>query len=736
VIRAKKFENAKDVQAERLEPVERMVKIMEQSGIKAFENCGAWESCLCALVLALEPRCRTYRLLESLPFARTSYDEQDVLNTLARLGYFSRTVPISVENMDKRLFPSLYVQQDGTPIILIAEEEDGRIKVYKNHNLTYLYKKQLAGGQGKAIIFERYDENRPSTSKFVRAGTEYGWFRALLGRFKGTFAQILTCGLVINLISLTTPLMIMLVYNRVIATGTVDVLPMVLFGMFLAAAFEIVLRAIRSRGLSWIAARMDNIVGNRIFAHLIGLSPTLIERASVAAQIARIKTFESIRDFFCGSVFLSMIEMPFVVIAALAIYFVAGNLVFVPLAMTAVYGLLFYCIYKYVRTSIRVAAKTSSARQQFTIEAFEKMRGVRAYGLTNLWEMKFRDLSGKEMMAHFHLNFLGMVGETLGNALTVLSAILTISFGAHMIWAGTLSTGGLVATMILVWRVITPFYSICTMVPRMEQIRNSIIQVNTLMDLDTEEQLSRGASAVMTAIKGNLAFNNVALRYQEDAEDVFIHVTFNARAGDLIIITGENGAGKSSMLKIVKGLYKPTAGSVQIDGFDIRQLDPTSLRKQIAYIPQQYDFFDGSILENLRLCNPIASEEDVRAALDLAVALEEVESLPDGIHTRINRYSVGSLPANLTLRLSLARLYLHTAPILLIDEISNTILSGRAGKNLRDYLARNKGQRTCMMVTYREDFLKMADTIVLMQRAEAPVIGTPDKMMNLILEAA
>lgn len=730
-----KFSNPRDIPVDRLEPVERMIKIMQQSGVQAFGDCDLWESCLCALVLALEPRCRTYRFLEALPYGRASYDEPDVLNTLARLGYFSRQVPVTITDLDKRLFPSLFVQKDGTPVILISEEEDGRIKVYKNHTLTYLYKNQLAGSLGRAIIFERYDENKPATSKFIRAGTNYGWFRALLGRFKGTFAQILTAGLVINVISLTTPLMIMLVYNRVIATGTIDVLPMVIFGMFLAAAFEIVLRAIRSRGLSWIAARMDNIVGNRIFAHLIGLSPAMIERASVSSQIARIKTFESIRDFFCGSVFLSMIELPFVAIAAAAIYFIAGPLVLVPLSMVLLYGLLFYVVYKYVRTSIRLAAKASTARQQFAIESFEKIRGIRAYGLTNLWQMKFRDLSGKEMLAHFHLNFLGMVGETLGNALTVLSAVLTISFGAHMIWEGTLSTGALVATMILVWRVITPFYSVCTMIPRIEQIRNSIIQVNTLMDLDTEEQTARSAS-VLTSIKGSIGFGNVSLRYNEDGDDIFSGVNFTTRPGDLTVITGENGAGKSSLLKIVKGLYQPTSGAVQIDGFDLRQLNATALRKQIAYIPQQYDFFEGSILENLRLCNPIASEDDVRAALDLAVALQEIEQLPQGIHTNINRYNINTLPANIGLRLSLARLYLHTAPILLVDEISNTILSGRAGKNLRDYIARNKGQRSCVMVTYREDFLKMADTIILMRRGETPLIGTPEKMMNLILEAA
>lgn len=728
------FQNPKDTPVEKLEPVERMAKTMQQAGVKAFQDSKEWEFSLCALVLALEPRCRTYRFLEALPYDRNNYNELDVLNTLARLGYFSRKITLKMNDIDKRFFPSLFIQNDGTPIILISQEND-RIKVFKNDSICYLNLNQISDSTGRVILFERYDENKPSISKFMRMGTNQGWIRALLGRFKGTFAQIMTAGLVINLISLTGPLMIMLVYNRVIATGTPDVLPMILVGMLTAAIFEIVLRTVRSRGLSWIAARMDNIVGNKIFAHMTGLSPALIERASVTSQIARIKTFESIRDFFCSSVFLSLIEMPFVVIAALAIYFIAGPLVLVPIAMAAIYCLLFWAVYRKVRVAIRLAAKASTARQQFAIESFEKINAIRSYGLTSLWGTKFRDLSGKEMMAHFRLNFLGMVGETLANSLTVISAILTISFGAHMIWTGTLSTGGLVATMILVWRVITPFYSVCTMIPRLDQIKHSIEQVNNLMDIETEQEESRTAS-VLATIKGNLSFTNVGFRYSDKGDSIFSQVSFDARAGDFIAISGENGSGKSSLLKLAKGLYRPNHGSVQIDGFDLRQLDPVTLRKQIAYIPQSYDYFEGTILENMRLCNPIATRSDIEMALMLADAMDDVYSLPAGLDTLIGRYSVGTLPGHLSLRLSLARLYLHSAPVTLIDEIPNAILSGKAGRNLRDYFATHKGKKTFLMVTYREDFLKMADTIVCLRRHQAPLVGSTEMMMNIVMEAA
>ncbi|PZO86086.1 MAG: hypothetical protein DI626_06990, partial [Micavibrio aeruginosavorus] len=658
---------------------------------------------------------------------------QDVLNILARLGYFSRSSGLNIREIDSRILPVIFVH-DNVPLIILSKE-DQKLKIFRNGEESYIDVERLHHTSGKAITFERFDETRPATSKFVRSATGNSWFRSLLGRFHGTFAQILSAGLVINLISLATPLMIMLVYNRVISTGTVETLPMIMAGMALAIVFEIFLRNTRSRGLSWIAARLDNSVGNVIFAHFLNLPPSLIERASVPAQIARIKTFESIRDFFCGSVFLSLIEMPFIVFAALAIYFIAGSLVLVPFVMSLLYAILFIAIYKKVKTSIRIAARSSSTKQQFAINSFEKIRGIRAYGLTETWMNKYRDLSGKEMMAHFHLGFLGMAGETLANALTILSAAVTIAFGAHMVWTGQIGTGALVATMILVWRVTTPFYNFCTIIPRLEQIRQSIIQVNTLMDMETEDQKAKFAS-VLAAIKGRITFSNISVKYQEDADSILSGMSMDIQAGDIVSITGENGAGKSSLLKIVKGLYKPATGFIQIDGFDVRQLDGPSLRRQIAYVPQHADYFEGSILENLRLCNPMASEDDVREALRLAVCLDAVEAMPDKLDTVINRYTTFGLPDNLALRLSLARLYLHTAPILLIDEIPNSVLSGNAGKNLRDYLARIKGKRTCLIVTYREDFMTMSDTVLYLRRGQAPLYDTPQKLMKLITEAA
>ncbi len=717
-------------------PIGDMMQVMSQAGHINFQPDNDWESALCALVLALEPNCKTYRLLEALPYRAREFDQLDVLNCFANLGYYARSTPVLMDQIDARLYPCLFVTQNNEPIVLLEEAGDASA-LYRDGTVQEITHKSMRGVAGTLWVFDRYDESRNPTSTFMRAGSGHSWFRALLGRFKSTFIQVMTAGLLLNIVALSTPFFIMLVYDRVIASGSIGTLPMLVVGVGLAIVFEFVLRRIRSRGLSWLAARMDNIVSNQIFAHLIGLSPHLIERASVSAQVARLKTFESVRDFFSGSVFLSMLEMPFVVLSVLAIYAIAGSLVFVPLAMTLTFCLLYYAVQRRVKVVIRLAAKATSARQQFTLETFEKIRGVRGYGLTRKWQERFRDLSGKEMIAHFHLNWLGMMGENIANALTLIAAVATVGFGVHLIWAGAMTTGALVAVMILVWRVLTPFYSLCTMIPRLEQLRHSIMQVNKLMDIDTEA-IEAKTRARLSRIRGGISFVHADLKYNEDSDRIFSDLHFTTRPGDMVVITGENGAGKTSILKMIKGLYRPEAGAVQIDGFDIRQLDAADLRRQIAYIPQQPDFFQGTILENMRIGNPLASEEDVERALTLADAWPEVSALNEGMQTLMSRHGSKALPSSLLSRLSLARAYLHVAPILLIDEIPNALLSGTTGKNLKDYLAQIKGKRTVFLITYREDFMRLADIVITMRRGEMPHIqsSSPSKPDKSQQEAA
>ncbi|MBI1327317.1 MAG: ATP-binding cassette domain-containing protein [Alphaproteobacteria bacterium] len=724
--------------AEQASAVDTLLDMLDQTGYGKFfsreSDHTGWGKTLCAMILTLEPGCRMTKIIDALPYCspqqEKTLDSFDIKNVISRLGYFSRTVRTTLAQLDKRLTPCIFVREDdpNNPY-LVLKSEQGQLKVYspRNNGFIWLEQEECAEMNGEAILFKPYDESRQATSKFMRSGTGYGWFRALLTRFRTSYKHILATGLVLNLLALATPIFMMLVYDRVIASNALDVLPMLCVGAALVIGFEALFRGARTKAVAWFAGRVDNIVGNKIFAHLIDLSPTLIERASIAAQIARIKTFETVRDFFTGAAFLSILELPFIAISLLAMGLIAGPLVLVPLVTIAGFGCLFLLIREMIKKTIRLAAKASSARQQFTIDTFDKLFGIKACGLMAPWYNKFRDLSGRELLCQFNLAWQGMIGEALANALLLCCAVATIGFGAHMIWAGALSPGGLVATMILVWRILTPFYSLCTMIPRIEQLGNSILQVNKLMDLDTEPMEARVASR-LSKVTGTVSFQNVTFRYSPELDPVLTNLSLEARLGEFVVISGENGAGKSTLLKLSTGLYRPTDGTVRIDGFDIRQVDAQDLRRKIAYMPQATDFFGGTISENLRIANPLATTRDIAHALAQADLEEEIARLPQGMDTVINDWA--SLPSSFLTRMALARLYLQPSNLVLIDEIPNSLMACTVGHNFRDYIIRNRGRKTIIMATYRHDFMDMADAVVMMRKGRQADIASPFVLFN------
>ncbi|MCD8494109.1 MAG: hypothetical protein LRY39_01615, partial [Alphaproteobacteria bacterium] len=173
-------------------------------------------------------------------------------------------------------YPAFFIPTQGTPCIVLGRDKDDVLQFYDPVSKMVSTVPPTFDRLGKVWFFQIYDENRPPTSRFMRKGTGHSWFRALLSRFKGTFLQVMLAGLFLNIIALTTPIFIMLVYDRVIAADSPETLPMLALGVAISIIFEIRLRTVRSQGLSWLAGRLDNIVGNRIFAHLIGLSPALI----------------------------------------------------------------------------------------------------------------------------------------------------------------------------------------------------------------------------------------------------------------------------------------------------------------------------------------------------------------------------------------------------------------------------------------------------------------------------
>ncbi|WP_394201978.1 peptidase domain-containing ABC transporter [Marinagarivorans algicola] len=699
---------------------------------KSHSALVGYESAMVCLAVELDLPITERTLCDYIPHGRTHLECIDVLNALANLGYLGHEISVKADMLDDRLFPCLYTQRGQSPIVILSAEH---VKDKKMLTLYDCLKERVMTvaaqdiNAGIAFVFTKEsDSPQPLSSEYMSA-SGFTWFRALLERFKGIFWQVFSVSIMINMVAIAAPLFVMLVYDRVIGAHSPETLMPLIVGAFLALSCEAVLRFVRLRNLSWFSSRVDTIVGNHIFSQLIFMPITFTERASVSAQIARIKAFESIRDFFNGPLFLALIELPFTLLILVAIAIIAGKLAIVPLVIAGLYLILLFFTGNSLRTATRLSAKNHSICQQMTFETFQKMHGIRASGIADQWMSEYRKVSGRASLSSFKAAFISSQIEVVSHAIFVAAGLMIIYLGVLGVLAGEITAGALIATTLLVWRILTPFKILCNSIGRFEQVRNSVDQVNRLMAINTEQQDSQSHTRI-NDLKGDISFSKVGIRYSQKSDPVFTGLTFLAKPGNLIAITGGNGSGKSTILQLINGFYKPQAGNIRIDGVDIRQLDLIDLRKNIAYVPQVPHFFNGSIAENLRMADPLVNNQMIKVALNQVDAWEDICALPQGVETRIGVEGY-QLPSGLSYKLNLARAYIKNTPLMLFDELPYALLNSTAGEAFRQTIDRWKGHRTVILVSHREDYLKMADTVILLTTGDFPIVGSPE----LIIEA-
>lgn len=696
--------------------------------LAALKEATDLSNCIVPLLEALHWRGDPRHVAEAIPHFVDHIDLTAFRNIMATLHYETRPVNINLNKIDRRLFPCIFLPADGDAMILISQEK-GRIKIFDGGKSDY-QEIDNASTPGRALFLTPVDPD-----DLLQGQQKVGWFRAVSERFRSLFYQTLGITLVLNILALATPLFVMGVYDKVVATGSMPTLWFFAIGVAIAIGCDMVLRYFRTLILAHIGARLDNIVGIAIFHKILFLPPALTERSTIGSQVARIKDFETIRDFFTGPMALTLFELPFVVIFITVIAYLGGPVAFVPIIMIALYGILTLIMTPLIRAAVGRAARAGARRQELVVETLGGMRAVKYCGAESVWLERYRTLSAKAALNGFTASQYSSVVQTMSHVLMVAAGVGTIVFGVFRIINGDMSIGGLVASMMLVWRVLGPLQTAFVSMSRITQVKASIGQINNLMNIRAERDQHSKLNPIKR-MEGYVSFNRVSIRYSPEADPALVGVTFDVDPGEVVTIVGGNGSGKSTVLKLLAGMYQAQAGSIRIDNQDIRQMDAVELRHAIAYVPQTLQFFYGTISQNLRLSHPTATDEDLRWACHKAGVLEDVENLKQGsgkwqrtgLEVRIGDSGAGQMPTSLLQRLNLARGYLKRAPIMLFDEPGNGLdfEGDQAFMRMIDEL---RGDTTCLLVTHRPSHLKLSDKIVWLDYGNVRAFGPAEEVL-------
>lgn len=698
-----------------------------QSTENTESKVGVARNCLSPLLTAMGWRGEERSLMESLPHFDEVEDIDDLRAVIARLNFNTTPQKASLSQLWEDALPCLFVDNKGA-LSVILERNGDRLSIFDSKTAQYL-EVDVNNANGTAYLVSEID-----IEQYKKEVMKHGWIYVLMHRFKRLGVQLIGITSLINLMALAVPIYVMSVYDKVIGTRSEESLVYFLAGILIVLAADMGLRTIRAQALAYLGARCDALLTAAAFQQILHLPISMSERAPIGAQITRLKQFEGIREIFTGTVASTALDLPFTFVFLAAIILFGGIVAWVPIGLMVIFAIMAAITMPLTKLRVSATGDIRAKRQSFLIELVTKHRSIRESHAEETWLTRFKTISAESSQTHFKSSQLNLTIQTVTQVLVMAAGIATLGVGTMQVLAGEMTTGALIAVMALVWRVLSPIQSTFLSMNRLEQVKQSFIQVNSLMRLKLEREPGKLPS-IYRKFEGAISFTRVGFRYTPKSEPALMGLNLEIEPGQIVAITGDSGAGKSTMLKLLTGLYLPQAGAVHIDGLDLRQLDMGELRHAIGYVPQKATFFHGTVNQNLRLAHPGATDEEITRACENAGLFDYADALPEGLDTRLNDEFQRQMPDGLKQRLMLARAYVKDAPIYLLDEPGNNLDRDGDLRMMRQLTAM-RGRATVIIVTHRPSHMRIADRVIYLQSGTVLHDGKPEQVLPLILDAA
>jgi ATP-binding cassette, subfamily C, bacterial LapB len=687
----------------------------------------AAEACL-APTLALFGWAGEGRLIrEALPHFDRIDNIEALRRVLSLLGYGTTRKFLRQSKIEPHALPCLFTR-DGTDVMLIVDREpDGTLLAFDGKSAAWT---RIEPASQSGWAFSIWDQSVKTEGLEQSAS----WLFGAIKQLKPTIVATLGLSLLGNLAALAMPIFVICVYDLGIGTKSTNTVVMLAVGAGIVITTNLALRSVRARAMAYFGARIDALISMKAFEVILNMPVSMVEAAPVGTQISRLKQFESMRDFFTGTLASSVVDIPFIFIFLIAIALWGGNLVWVPVSLIAVYIALSAITIPISRSYVRAIGFAKQRRNILLHEIFTKRRAIRALSAEDIWIARHRDLveliSNQSHRAHRFNNIVQNIGEMLVS----IAGVVTLGLGALSVSKGSMTSGALIGTMALVWRVLSPLQSTYLSLPRIAQALQTFTQIDRLMKIRSERG-ARAPRSFFRQFRGKVSVQRLAFRYAQRPEAVLRGVQLEIKPGEMIAVTGPSGVGKTTLLRLIAGLYPPTLGSVLVDDMDLRQIDPTEWRSQIAFLPEAANFFYGTLAQNIRLSRPDASDAEVMRALKEMGLDREEQLMGEGIDRRLTAADFENFADALKQRLALARCFIKDAPLYLLDNPAASLDTASELHLLRK-LGALKGHASVLFTTFRPSHMRLADRLIVLKDGQVVLDGAPDKVLERMSAAA
>lgn len=667
-------------------------------------------------------------LLSGVPEDAEGLSPEGLLRALHRHGFTAVSVSRRIRDLGGWEYPALMAT--GRGYLVLCRRHGKRVEV------------KAADGYRRYLSCEELERERKGPLLLIgeppATGAESGnsdpgrhWLLAALWRYRGAYAAVVLASVLVNLFALVGSVLIMLVYDRVIPNNAMETLAVLAAGAAGAYVFDFLIKTARAylvdaagRGVerSLAAAMLERALGRKL----------ALRDADSGTLAARLREFETVRDFFTSASLLVFVDLPFLFVFLLLIWLLAGPVVYVPLiavALVIASGLL---LQMPMRRSSRAAVQGSLSRAAFLVET---MAGLATLKLNNaegrrqrLWER----LVDRSAAAWVKARALSSLGVNITGFIQGLMSIGVIAYGAVLAGRGEISLGAVIAAVILAGRAMSPLMQFAGIMSRFQQARAALAQLDQVMLAPQERPPGRRYAGWCGM--GEIVFDNVGFRYPGQERAALQEISLKIEQGERIGIIGGIGAGKTTLVKLLAGLHEPDEGAIMLGGLDVRQIDPADLRATVALAEQEPFLFHGSIRENILLGAGAVDITRLREVLALSGADRFLGKGENGLEMPVGERGA-TLSSGQRQAIALARCLLRDAPVLVMDEPAAAFDPGSETR-FRDRLAAWLGGRTLVLISHRNTMLQLVDRLVVLEKGRIIADGPRDKVIAGLLGGA
>ncbi|HEY9697083.1 MAG TPA: ABC transporter transmembrane domain-containing protein [Trichocoleus sp.] len=702
-----------------LDVLDRYPWVEQQSS----SDCGA--ACLSMVSRYWGKQFPIHVLREYANVGRSGASLRSLAKAAERLGFHARPVRASLGRIAEQRNPWI-AHWEGTHYVvvyritkreaIIADPAVGRRSISLQEFQAYW--------TGYALLLDPTDRLHSTDIKQASLNRYVG---ALLP-YRSLTAQIVLFSVLIQLFGLITPLFTQIILDQVVVQGSLSVLNILALGLLLFSGWSIAMGAVRQYLLSYLSNRLDLTLISGFVSYTLTLPLKFFEARRVGDIITRVQENQKIQRFLVEQVLLSVLNFVTGFVYLALMFYYNWRLTLLVLALIPPIALLMLLATPMLRRISREVFKDATDQSSVLVEMLTGISTIKSAAAERELRWRWEDHLTSLMNSQFRGQKLGIKLQLGSSLINMIGSTALFWYGAMLVIQGQLTIGQLIAFNMMLGYVISPVLALIDLWDELQEVLISVERLNDVFESSSEEA-DRSSLLTLPPLQGEVQFEDVTFRYDEDAENNTLqNLSFTVRPGETIAIVGRSGSGKSTLVKLLQGLYHPSQGRIIIDGHDIRHVALDSLRSQLGVVPQDCFLFSGSILENIALYRPEHSLEQVMKAANLAEAHAFIQSLPLGYNTKVGERG-SLLSAGQRQRIAIARALLSDPQILILDEATSA-LDTESERRFQQNLTQIRRDRTTFVIAHRLSTVRNADRILVLDRGVLVEQGTHEALVQ------